>query len=202
MLRRPDAGTFETRLTFVSVHVGDMCRFSSFSGTEPYWATGAQHRFDAPPVPLGAASPYGVLYAAENPETAFAESVIHDSATFCAGTWVVSRATLRARSFVMFERPGRTRLKLADLTGPALKAIGLNADISSSSDYTVPQLWSRAIHDAFPDCDGIRYVSRQNNTCDCYALYERSDVRRASFAAPTDADIRALCAVFNVTELA
>jgi hypothetical protein len=42
----------------------------------------------------------------------------------------------------------------------ALKALGLNNDISASGDYTGSQAWARAIHGASPRWDGIRYVSR------------------------------------------
>lgn len=52
---------------------------------------------------------------------------------------------------------------LVDLTGVALKALGLNNDISASADYTTSQAWARAIHGASLRWDGIRYVSRQMN---------------------------------------
>ena len=56
---------------------------------------------------------------------------------------------------------------LADLTGAALKALGLNNDISASGDYTTSQAWARAIHGSSPRWDGIRYVSRQvDDLCD------------------------------------
>ncbi len=87
---------------------------------------------------------------------------------------------------------------LADLTGAALKALGLNNDISASADYTASQAWARAIHAASPRWDGVRYVSRQMNKGFAYAIFERSGLRklRADKLKPQQVDD--LCDRFNV----
>jgi len=54
---------------------------------------------------------------------------------------------------------GTKALVLADLTGAAIKSLGLNNDISASVDYPASQAWARAIHDPSPRWDGTRYVS-------------------------------------------
>ncbi len=50
-------------------------------------------------------------------------------------------AELTERSVVRFACERRKTLVLADLTGAALKALGLNNDISATSDYTTNQAW-------------------------------------------------------------
>ncbi len=67
-----------------------------------------------------------------------------------------------------FKHPTKKRLTLVDLTGDALKKLGLNNDISTGR-YRIPQLWGKAIHAARPDANGIRSRSRQlNNDYFCY----------------------------------
>lgn len=51
---------------------------------------------------------------------------------------------------------------LADLTGKALKGLGLNNDISAGDDYAAPMAWALAIHEHAKKWDGILYVSRQS----------------------------------------
>jgi hypothetical protein len=94
---------------------------------------------------------------------AFAESVIHESGRFVAGTYEVPTAELTERSVVRFACEQRKTLVLADFTGAALKSMGLNNDISACADYSVSQAWAQAIHGASRRWDGIRYVSRQMN---------------------------------------
>ena len=111
-------------------------------------------------------------------EVAFAESVIHESGRFVGGTYEVPAAELTERSVVRFACERRKTLVLADLTGAALKSLGLNNDISASADYSVSQAWAQAIHGASPRWDGIRYVSRQMNKGFAYAIFERSGLRK------------------------
>jgi hypothetical protein len=75
-------------------------------------------------------------------------------------------------------RPKAPKLVLADLTGAALKTLGLNNDISAGSDNRTSMPWARAIHDADRTWDGILYVSRQRNDMLAVALFERSGVSK------------------------
>ena len=84
---------------------------------------------------------------------------------------MVADADLRGRWEVRFAHPKKKRLKVVDLTGLPLKPLGLNNDISAGDDYTDSQRWARAIHDADPTWDGIRYVARQSNKSFAYALF-------------------------------
>ena len=86
-----------------------------------------------------------------------------------------------------------------DLSGAALKALGLNNDISATADYTASQAWARAIHDASPRWDGIRYVSRQMNKGFAYAIFERSGLRKLRAEKLKARQVDDLCDRFNVT---
>jgi len=130
---------------------------------------------------------------------AFAESVIHASGRFAGGRYEVPAAELTERSVVRFIRDGRKSLVLADLTGVALKALGLNNDISASADYAASQAWARAIHEASTRWDGIRYVSRQMNKGYAYAIFERSALRMLRAEELRRQQLDALCDRFNVT---
>ena len=167
-----------------------------------HWARGAQSRFDDPAGATPGAATFGVLYAGQDPETAFCESVIHENSLFANGAFVVSKAGLVARSLVGFKHPTKPSLTLADLTGAGLKALGLNNDISAGDDYRVSQAWAAAIHVARPELDGIRYVSRQRNDAFCYALFDRSGVVVDGAAPMPDPVLNALCLRFNVRVVA
>lgn len=93
----------------------------------------------------------------------------------------------------------RQSLVLADLTGAALKALGLNNDISASAGYTASQPWARAIHGASPRWDGIRYVSRQTNKGFAYAIFGRSGLRLLRVGKFTARQVDSLCNRCNVT---
>ena len=111
----------------------------------------------------------------------------------------VPTAELTERSVVRFACERRKTLVLADLTGAALKALGLNNDISASADYTASQAWARAIHGACPRWDGIRYVSRQMNKGFAYAIFERSGLRKLRAEKLKARQVDDLCDRFNVT---
>jgi hypothetical protein len=107
-------------------------------------------------------------------------------------------AKLISRQIVRLHRPSRPELVLADLTGKALKTLGLNNDISASDDYTVSMAWARAIHDADPKWDGIRYVSRQQNNRFAVALFERCGVTKAGSDKLAGRQLDDLCEEFGV----
>lgn len=194
-LRLPEPGTFERRLRSVRVDVSSLIRLSRNPATEPYWSAG-MYRFDDPqPEHEGS---FGVCYAGNSVAVAFAESVIHEVGRFVDGRFEVPITELTERWIVRFRCERRKTLVLADLTGEALKALGLNNDVSATNDYSVPQLWARAIHDASPRWDGVRYVSRQMNKGVAYAIFNRSALLKLSAARLTGRQLDALCDRFNV----
>lgn len=194
-LRLPETGTFEDLLRPVRVEVSSLVRLSRYPATEPYWSSGV-YRFDDPDP--GRAGEFGACYTAGSIEVAFAESVIHESGRFVDGAYEVPSAELTERSVVRFACDRRKTLVLADLTGAALKALGLNNDISALADYSVSQAWAQAIHDADPRWQGIRYVSRQMNKGFAYAIFERSGLKKLRSEKFKVAQLDALCGLFNV----
>lgn len=195
-LRLPEPGSFEGLLRPVRIEVASLVRLSRHPATEPYWSAGV-HRFDDPePDRAGA---FGTCYAANSIEVAFAESVIHESGRFVGDCYEVPAAELTERSVVRFACPRRKTLVLADLSGVALKSLGLNNDISASADYAASQAWAQAIHDASPRWDGIRYVSRQMNKGFAYAMFERSGLLKLRAEKLKARQVDELCDRFNVT---
>ena len=194
-LRLPEPGTFEDLLRPVRVEVSSLVRLSRYPATEPYWSSGV-YRFDDPDP--GRAGEFGACYTAGSIEVAFAESVIHESGRFVDGAYEVPSAELTERSVVRFACDRRKTLVLADLTGAALKALGLNNDISALADYSVSQAWAQAIHDADPRWQGIRYVSRQMNKGFAYAIFERSGLKKLRSEKLKVGQLDALCDLFNV----
>jgi hypothetical protein len=192
LLRKPEPGTFEHLLRPVDVPARSMVRLSRRPLSEPWFGRSASGRFDDP---LGQ---FGVCYAADDTATAFAETILHESALFLGGQYVVMAGDLASRWVVTLRRPKRTKLRLADLTGEALKALGLNNDISATDDYARTQAWARAIHDADAGWDGLRYVSRQLNDRCCYAVFERSGASRQGSVRLEGPLLDDLCTRFGV----
>jgi hypothetical protein len=195
-LRLPDPGSFEDLLHPIRIEVASLVRLSRHPATEPYWSTGV-YRFDDPGP--GGADAFGTCYTASTIEVAFAESVIHECGRFVSDSYEVPAAELTERSIVRFACDRRKSLVLADLTGTALKALGLNNDISASADYTASQAWARAIHGASLRWDGIRYVSRQMNKGFAYAIFERSGLHKLHAEKLKARQVDDLCDRFNVT---
>lgn len=197
MSRAPKAGSFEHLVEFVEVPLAAVVRLSPSPATEPFWSKGLSHRFNDP-TPDPACS-FGVLYAADQLETAFCESVIHECALFNART---SRYEVPAaefdRALTYYAHPSLARLPLIDLSGDKLKRMGLNADLCASNRYVRSQQWSRALHDALPAAMGICYPSRQRPGHTCYAFFERSGLVRMCDRPMTSAERVRLCALFNV----
>lgn len=157
------------KLRLVEQEASTLLRLTQRSHSEPYFGTKKVSRFDDP------LQLYGVTYAARSLEVAFAETVLHESALYEAGAWIVPASAVYGRSIVHLDadRP----LVLADLTGPSLKAIGLDNQVSAGIDYASTWAISRALHEAVPECDGILYVSRHNNRGEAVAVFERSGAR-------------------------
>jgi len=197
-LRLPEPGSFEHLLVETRVQADALVRLSKFPKTEPYWSQG-RYRFDGPPA--GELGSFGTCYAAEDIAVAFSESVIHECSLFRNGRYEIPLADLTSRHVVRLHRPTAPELRLADLTGRPLKLLGLNNDISSGNDYTVPMAWAKAIHDADPKWDGIRYVSRQHNDGVAVALFERSGVSKLRAHKLTGKVLDTLCDEFRVAAI-
>ena len=145
---------------------------------------------------------FGVLYLAQDLATAFCESVIHADTLFRDGSFEVSNAELARRVPIHFRRAdGGDFLSLADLTGAALKRMGLNNDISATVDYSLTQRWAQAIHTLDAGIDGIRYISRQSNRAFCVAAFDRCALVPVSGKRMSARQLSALCRALNVIGL-
>jgi hypothetical protein len=170
-MRVPDFAALhdDGKLRVVERDASTLLRLSRWPATELYFGRNKVSRFDDP------LQQYGVAYVARSLEVAFAETVLHESALYEAGVWIVPGSMLRERSIVHLEA-NRT-LRLVDLTGPSLKRLGLDNQVSAGTEYGFTWALSRALHESVSECDGILYVSRHNNTGEAVGLFERSGAR-------------------------
>ena len=169
-LQLPPADLHRRPLPILTASVSTLARISRHTSGEPHFGKSGANRFDDP------AGAYGVCYLGRGARreallVAFAESVLHDQ-TATTGGFDIATTELDSRQVVRFSGP--SKLRLANLTGAALKLLGLDGRISTEVPYDVPQAWSAAIA-SHPDVvDGIAYVSRHYNTGTAVALFERS----------------------------
>ena len=143
-------------------------RFNSASQASGlYFGKTGDYRWDAPN------HSYGVLYAARDVSTAFAETFGHDVTDNSLDTFkILSHDSLRKREIYAFTV--QWDLQLAMFYGEGLPVLNLDANICTMPDYTVPQQWSGWIHDHKSKPDGIIYLSRYLTTGFSVALFERT----------------------------
>lgn len=139
-----------TRLVRVHWTTADPLRFS----------VGNINRFDCP------GAEFGMLYAAADIEGAFVETVLRRNGR------LIRRERVAARSWIeiTLARP----MLVARLYGNGLLWHGQDASISTASDYRESRALSLALHEDFPDLDGIPYRSKHDNDRLCYAFFDRA----------------------------
>lgn len=103
---------------------------------------------------------YGVLYAADTPDSAVAETVLRDTPLVDRGARVVPFARVAGRALALLET--RRDLRLASLHGAAAAAIGQGLWLTKSdaTDYPLTREWARAIHDDETQPDGLIWRPR------------------------------------------
>jgi len=116
---------------------------------------------------------YGVLYVADHPETAFAETFGHALMKNLppAADKFVTLVELQERHLYRF-RSDRG-LTLALFHGPGLPALNLDARLLTTLDNPLSQGWARWAFEAPAAPDGIRYPSRPLPGRDNTALLDR-----------------------------
>lgn len=120
-----------------------------------------RHRFNAPD------DQFGVLYFASDPHCAFIE-------TFGDTIWqhrTISLAELRLRSLTEVLIP--RSLRLVDLTGPRMAALGVDLRVTTGT-HRIARAWSMALWAHPQQPDGIYYVSRRDSERRCIAMYDRA----------------------------
>ena len=130
-----------------------------------YFGREAHYRFDAPD------GSYGVMYAALDFTTCFAEVLLRDS--LLADPKPTLFESDLARLVVATFGPVRRRLRLARLLGP-MPNLGIDAQISAYHDYSVTRAWSKALHDHPAAVDGLVFASRMNSPALSVAIFERA----------------------------
>ncbi len=143
---------------------------------------------------------YGVVYLGSSAKVAFVETLLRDAADGRGDDCVLQLAEIEARSLASIRV--RDPLRLVDLTGDGGLRMGVPSDVVGSSDQTLAQLWSVALH-AHPDQpDGVFYPSRLNEER-CIALYDRALGKLETVATPrlVECDVE-LAAILDDLEIA
>ena len=117
--------------------------------------------------PADADPPYGVLYTALTPKSAFYETLGH-----AIKKQIFSDLELKERALwtIVLRQP----LTLVDLTADGLAQLQVDIRLTSTRELSLPQAWSRAFYAHPSQPDGIRYVSRHQPQLQCAALFERA----------------------------
>lgn len=111
---------------------------------------------------------YGVLYAAEKAEGAFAETFLREP-----GRALLPLDLVRRKAYVTLitSRP----LSLVKLAGAGLAKVGATAEVTHGGGrYDVPQAWSAALRSHPVRPDGIAYFARHDDEQLCFALFDHS----------------------------
>ena len=130
----------------------------------------ANYRFDAP------AGEFGVLYAAFDLATAFAETVLRTvPQEIPAGEEpLLTYEELARRRVVQFAAmPGSMPLRLVKLYDEGLAAAKVDNRIATDDEYATTRLWARAFHDHPENVDGVAYLSRFMGARRSVVLFDR-----------------------------
>lgn len=141
----------------------------------------AKYRFDAPD------GSFGVLYAAFDLKTAFAETVLRDTpARTKAAKIRLDYAELEARRVVAIDTHAATRpLRLIKLYGDGLVAARTDNRIATLDEYSLTRAWAKALHAHPQQADGIVYLSRFMAPRKAVALFDRSQhLRKVGTVTP------------------
>ncbi len=124
---------------------------------------------------------YGVLYAAEAPNGAFAETFLRQP-----GRQLIPNDLLAKKSFARLQCED---LKLIQLTGPGLAAIGATAEVTHGGlPYDVPQIWSAVLRAHPCNPDGIAYTARHDDAQICYAIFDHAKTKVSEIDRVADLD--------------
>lgn len=168
MLTAPQRSFSSQPLTVIEVDPATLLRISRFSSDEPHFGRTAGNRFDDPCRSIRRR--FGTHYAGLSLRVAFAETILHDEEP-SGGRFQIAGAVVSSRYVVEFEGDA---LRIADLTGVALKRAGIDPSLTTITDYTLPQRWSLAVHKHPEAVDGILYMSRHVNTDKAVVLFDRA----------------------------
>lgn len=148
-----------------------LVRISKHDSGEPFFGRTGDNRFDAPD------GSFGTCYCGFTLACAFGETVLHDKSIKPGGGFDVRRVQLERRWVVSLTHTG---LRLAHLRGTDLLPLGADGELSTITPYTLPPMWSKAVHDHPGMVDGIIYTSRRVNNEAAVVLFDRAAARLVS----------------------
>lgn len=171
MLAGPPPGLDRAHLERVDVDPVDLLRLAFRSrASQLGFRDSAKYRFDAP------GGEFGVLYAAFDLATAFAETVLRTvPQEIPAGEEPLLTYEELARRRVLQLRSvtGGRALRLVKLYDEGLAAAKVDNRIATDDDYATTRLWAKAFHDHPENVDGIVYLSRFMGTRRSVVLFDR-----------------------------
>ena len=127
----------------------------------------ARYRFDSPD------RSFGVMYAAFDPATAFAETVLHDQPLSSADV-ILDYLELESRVVVELKHgPDARPLRMVKLYDEGLTAAHTDNQISARDHYPTTQRWAEMFHAHSVAADGIVYMSRYMGARKSVALFDR-----------------------------
>jgi hypothetical protein len=127
----------------------------------------ARYRFDSPD------RSFGVMYAALDLATAFAETVLRDQPKHSADL-ILDYHELEARVVVNLTHGSDARpLRLIKLYDEGLAAAATDNQISARDHYPTTQRWAEIFHAHAVAADGIIYMSRYMGARKSVALFDR-----------------------------
>lgn len=155
--------------------------FRTPAGISPspiYFGKKSIYRFDCPST-VDPKDQFGVIYAAFDLPTCFAETVTRDSNSKIQqmGGIAVS-LSLQIRSRYVADLYAESHLRVADVTDIGLYKIGAESGEFNSPNYPLStQPWSAEIYKRYETVDGLLYRSRFLNGQFALAIFERGGVR-------------------------
>ena len=131
-------------------------------------SSASRYRFDAP------GDEFGVIYGGFTFSACMFETVIRNRFENMRAPLIVGMDELEQRSVSRLILESHGLLRLADFT-KQLATLGGSSLVLSIDDYTVPNLWSKAVHDADQQLDGIYFQSRFSSE-PCVAVFDRKNM--------------------------
>jgi hypothetical protein len=171
VLRGPPAGFERAELVLVEIDPAALLRLAFRSkASHVGFRDSARYRFDAP------AGEFGVLYAAFDLATAFAETVLRTAPQDVAPgeePLLTYEELARRRVVQLAAVPGRRPLRLVKLYDEGLAAAKVDNRIATDDDYPTTRLWAKAFHDHPEQPDGLIYLSRFMGARRSVVLFDR-----------------------------
>jgi hypothetical protein len=156
----------------------------------------ARYRFDSPD------RSFGVMYAAFDLATAFAETVLRDKSMHLDDV-ILDYQDLESRMVVELKRgPDNRPLRLIKLYDEGLAAAHTDNQISARDHYPTTQRWAQIFHAHSIAADGIVYMSRYMGARKSVALFDRCGAAVAAGSATPLLEHRDFAGVVEMFDLA